>query len=584
MAVAPNEMSDGFMTDSSPAASVASSNAVSGSSPNGAVTASIAPSEMSDGAMLGPAGAQPEAPAQPTGTPDQWLGFLNGVRQPLDNAGAWLGNAAQAVGFRPGADDAALEKALGAPKTTAQMLADAAAKGRTPGAAGKMAGQVVGTLPAFAITKNPFIGGALAGAASSDDPNNLQQVATNAGIGGLAGAAGGLATRALGNAIAPVLSPAVQKLKDMGVQMTSGQLLGGFPKYIEDTASDIPIVRQLVKGATDASMFSFNRAVVNQSLAPIGEALPDAIQTGHDAINYAANRLGAVFDGAMKSVGPIGHVDDPLMDAFDAARQTVKDAGPAVEQKLHSILHNNFWSNVNTDDSISAGAMQHANNQLGTLARLYSRGDPSDQLLGSGLHAAVDGLHDWVGRLAPEAAPALSAARTGWANLVRIEGAAGKGVDGVFSPANLMQAVRAADSSPMVAGSRQAIAKGHALLQDVAAAGQKVLPNKVPQSGTVPRGLMAAAVLGLPGAGAAALAGPAGWLGLGAGALVGSQYIPVVQGALRGLLAAERPAAARAVGAGVRALAPAASAIGSAAGSLWSGTQGLFGQPPGQHP
>ncbi len=93
----------------------------------------------------------------------------------------------------------------------------------------------------------------------------------------------------------------------------------------------------------------------------------------------------------------------------------------------------------------------------------------------------------------PEYRLPLRAANEAYANYVRVARASSSlgAKDGVFSPAQLGNAVRAGDASLR----KMTYGKGGALLQDLSDAAQNVLPSNVPDSGT-PERLGTAAVLG----------------------------------------------------------------------------------------
>ena len=115
--------------------------------------------------------------------------------------------------------------------------------------------------------------------------------------------------------------------------------------------------------------------------------------------------------------------------------------------------------------------------------------------MGSLISKVQGSLRDMVQRANPQQAAILSAINKGWAGLVRVRGAtasigaANRG--GVFTPANLMGAVKAADKSV----GKGSFAKGKALMQDIAQNGQELLPSSVPDSGTAGRGLLTGALL-----------------------------------------------------------------------------------------
>ena len=148
------------------------------------------------------------------------------------------------------------------------------------------------------------------------------------------------------------------------------------------------------------------------------------------------------------------------------------------------------------------------------------------------------------------AAKLKAAADAGWANLVRVEGAAkaAKNTNGVFTPGQLNTAIQQADRS--VRG--RAVARGQALMQDLSNAGQNVIGNKVPNSFTTDRALLAGGGLG------AGFLNPAIPLGLAGGGLL---YTQPAQRFLSGLLSS-RPQSAQAVADTLRQASPSLGLLG----------------------
>ena len=136
------------------------------------------------------------------------------------------------------------------------------------------------------------------------------------------------------------------------------------------------------------------------------------------------------------------------------------------------------------------------------------KGDPSLHVRESAerYQEILDAVMDSAERYsAPGVKEKLRKADTAWAMLTRIQEASTRRLNGQgqFSPHDLLAAVR--HQSPSVGGRRPAFARGDALLQDLADAGVKVLPNRVPASDTAEKGLrnsrgaVGAAVGGLVG-------------------------------------------------------------------------------------
>jgi len=97
-------------------------------------------------------------------------------------------------------------------------------------------------------------------------------------------------------------------------------------------------------------------------------------------------------------------------------------------------------------------------------------------------------------RINPRYAGELRQINSGWAMYARIRDAAAqrRTSGGVFTPSDLLGAVKKGDRSV----SKGSFARGDALMQDFAEAGQQVLPSKIPDSGTAGRSLASAAGLG----------------------------------------------------------------------------------------
>ena len=115
-----------------------------------------------------------------------------------------------------------------------------------------------------------------------------------------------------------------------------------------------------------------------------------------------------------------------------------------------------------------------------------------------GIQAAIESA---ARRQDPAFAAKIDALDRGWAELGRIEVAAAKSTDlsGIATPAQYAQSIRAADSRVR----RRGVARGEALSQDLAGAGVRVLPSKMPDSGTAGRsmwGMVATAPAAVVGA------------------------------------------------------------------------------------
>lgn len=343
------------------------------------------------------------------------------------------------------------------------------------------------------------------------------------------GAAGGAVLAPVAGAISKVLSPdataRIQALRANGVNPTIGQTLGGVANTLEEKAQSIPLMGDMITNARANSRNQFNLATINKALDPIGEQVSEI---GQEGVKQAGDKLSAAYDTVLTKLGAV-KLDPQFQSDLGQLQGMASGLTPNMAGRFNSILKDNVMSRVSPNGSFLADTLKEVQSELAAKARSFSSAGGEQGELGDALSQLNNLLKQQVARASPEAASQLSNIDTGWANLVRIEGAA-KGAmksDGIFTPGQLLTAVRQADTSVR----DRASARGTALLQDWANTGQSVLGNQYPDSGTAGR-----AMLGM-GAVASGALSPAVPIGLGIGA---AAYTSPIQRALVSA-AADRP-------------------------------------------
>lgn len=395
--------------------------------------------------------------------------------------------------------------------------------------------------------------GALSGALSSD-PGQRGEGALGGGLGA------GILSRLLRGRIsagAPRTTAAQQTpqrlLLNEGVPLTVGQITGGIAKSTEDAMTSLPLVGDLIQASRSKGIEGLNRAAVNRALAPIGEELPKDVKAGFDAIVYADDKISSRYDDILEplTIAP----DQEFMDARLAMGSAIDELPGDVAVGIQNILRNRIDKRLGTG-SIDGRTWKKIDSELAHKGRAYSRSP--DPLMHDGadvIDEARVALRDLLERTNPGLAAEIKDVNTSFANLVRVQRAARRAKDGVFSPEQLRNAVLSEDSSAR----GRAGSMNRALMQDLANAGSTVLPSGIPDSGT-PRRLM----LNLLGGGGLAASGaisPLPILGAGVAAF---PHLPGVRSAISGIArnaprlaegVAQIPGAP-AVGSGVRRLAP----------------------------
>ena len=396
---------------------------------------------------------------------------------------------------------------------------------------------VASKLPA-AVGAGKAVIGAAGGAASAllnpvTEGDYWTEKGKQAGVGGAFGAATPMVTGAISRIISPKASTNanLNLLKSEGVKPTIGQTLGGFANRAEEAGMSLPFVGDAISSARNRAKDQFNQAAINRATKPIGEKVQGS---GTQAVQEAGDLIGAAYDKAKNSLG--GFKIDPQANTELSQLRMLATSG--LQGRERSTV-SNYFNDYLTRPSLTAESFKELDSKLTSDIAKFGGGDAYQQKVADALKEVQRIITDNAKRANPKAADALAKADEAWANLVRVEGASigAKGTEGVFTPGQLLTAVRGADKSVR----DRSTARGTALMQDLATAGQSVLGNKLPNSGTADRMIYGGGLLGLGAGGMANL--PLTAAGVGAGLIA---YTPQMQALLRGLVSS-RPQGAKSV-------------------------------------
>lgn len=342
-------------------------------------------------------------------------------------------------------------------------------------------------------------------------------------------------------------NPALSTLRSEGVRPTVGQTLGGFANTVEEKASSLPIVGDMISSARRGAAGDLNQAAFNRALKPIDAVLPKGM-AGRDAVQFTND---AISDGYNKLLpGLTVKADKTFANEVQSLSGLVKTGAmdPNSAKAFERIVQNDVLSKFRGQNALTGETFKAIESDLGNQIKRFSISQDADQrLVGDALQELQSSMRKMLQRSNPDKADELGKLNTAWANFKRVQRASSSlgAEDGVFSPAQLQSAVKALDRSK----DKAKFAKGDALMQDLSEAGKSVLGNKVPDSGTAGRLFMGG------GAAAGAFLDPTGFapLAIGGGSLA---YTRPVQNALTFLMS-ERPEAAKAIANALRKASPA---------------------------
>lgn len=318
--------------------------------------------------------------------------------------------------------------------------------------------------------------------------------AKNIGLGGATGVVGSRAVRAGAKAIAPVIGASAQRLSDALVPLTPGQLLseqgmgGKVLRTAESALRSFPILGSYIRGAEGRSVEGFNRAVTNQALEPIGEKLPAGMKIGPDSVRYADDAASRSYEDLLPQLS-----FRPDQEFHTNMSELVRDVVPMMpapqQAQLAAVVKTQLTDRLSAAGGVLDGhTLKRASSELRYFANAYTRSqNPAQQQLGRAVNQVRQFIKTGLERQNPDHAQALANIDYSYAMISRLRDASIRrtGSEGIFTPNDLLASIKRSDAT---AGKR-AYAHGDGLLQSFALAGQRIIPEKIPDSGTSERAL-----------------------------------------------------------------------------------------------
>lgn len=351
---------------------------------------------------------------------------------------------------------------------------------------GTIAGSAAALAPAaFIPGANTVAGGATLGALQGAllTPGNMKERAVSGALGGAGGAIGSGMASAIGSAAPIAANPNASLLAREGVQLTPGQNAGGWLKAIEDKATSIPFVGDIIQGARKRGVEDFNRAALRRATLPGGAVN----EIGHQGVMDARQALSQAYDQVLAK-SSANAMEPTFIQNMANLRNMVSNL-PAKEQRaFDAIIAREFddGTRVAPNGLINAENLQAVKRGLDAAVDRFSRSNDAYQAeLGQALKQARQEFMDLVSRANPQNAQELAAVNKGWANYSRVRDAAASvaNPEGIFTPAQLHHAVKVQDKSK----NKRAFSEGTALMQDLSGAGRQAMTSGVPDSGTAGR-------------------------------------------------------------------------------------------------
>lgn len=391
---------------------------------------------------------------------------------------------------------------------------------------GRLLGNLISTAPLMAAA--PAGAGIKTGAAigaatgsltpvTSNDESFAKQKIGQALLGGAAGGVGSAVIGGIGKALSGVTNESVKDLASRGVNMTPGQILGGSAARTEEKLTSVPGIGDLIKNSQRKSIESFNQAVYNKVLEPLGEKYSGPI--GHDAISNIKNIISKNYDDALSKL-TFNARDPNFVSDITNLGNLAKNLPNNQSNTFLSILRNQIFDKIGPNGTADGQTLKGIQSELTRISKGYAN-DPSfdNRQLGLAINEIKNSVSNSIKRTNPQnLVDQLNKADSAYANYTRLRMAAastGAGSNkGVFTPSQLSNAVRNQDNSL----GKGSYATGNALMQDLSSNAQSILGSKYPDSGTAGRSMIGLGLSALAGHAVlppAAMAATATGVGLG---------------------------------------------------------------------
>lgn len=336
--------------------------------------------------------------------------------------------------------------------------------------------------------------GALGGSqAPVTNPQNfLRQKLGQTALGTVAGTGLSGASQAVGGALAPRLSPDIAALRNAKVPLTAGRVMGGPAQSFEQRLAGLPIIGDFINNRERQSLEGFNRTTINQALEPIGASLPAKAPWGRESLKNMYTAIDKAYDTALDPIDKVA--GDADFGRSLAQLKTVAQKKPDVWSRFEPVWQEAVDSFAG-DKTMTGRGVKQMMSELGRDARNYSRSDDYDKReLAARMNDLKGQLSALVQRQWPEEAGKLTSADKSYAMAMRIGQAANRraGSEGKFTPMDLLTASRSQGG-----GMRgKEFQQGDALFQQWGELANRILPSKIPDSGTAGRFFAAHPVTG----------------------------------------------------------------------------------------
>lgn len=325
---------------------------------------------------------------------------------------------------------------------------------------------------ATAPARQAALVGASQGAMMPTDTSQdfAEEKARQTALGAVGGVVGGAAVKGAGKVLNPVVSAAEQKLTDLGVKLTPGQLIGPTARDVEAFATNLFGVGPSISAAKQRAVQSFNKGVINKTLAKIDDKLPETA-VGRDAILYAADQVSNAYDDVLSKMS----FELNFKTSSDVLTALNKARLPSTEEKTKALeLVNSLALSKFDKQTLTGAEYKQIETELRQEAANYLKSEsPSNKNIGNALKEVLNVFKKELAAQNPKQTSKLRRIDAAYGDLEVIQtAAANSGAEnGIFTPKQYQTAVRQRD----ITRNKKSFARGTARGQDVSDAAMDIM-------------------------------------------------------------------------------------------------------------
>jgi hypothetical protein len=288
----------------------------------------------------------------------------------------------------------------------------------------------------------------------------------------------------------------VQRLRAAGIPLTVGETLGGGAKKAQDALTSIFGPGNMVNNRYNDGRLALNRTSFNRGGEPIGANINGVGQAGVSALEQAKN---GAYSNSLNPINLNLNTPQAVGDIGGALRSGLSIPNVDQARDIATGAISNYIGNAAPGGNMSGVDFQQAYRGLSRTAR-SAKNRIYGHEIGQSLQQGRDALVNALQAQQPGAYEGFLNANAANRNLSVLSDAVnaaknqiGDNGEPLFTPAQLGTASTA---NAKRFGSNISAARGSRPFNQLAMDAQKVMSSKLPESGTFPRALLAATVLG----------------------------------------------------------------------------------------